>query len=118
MRLGACTSRRKGFVRQVERFWLCDRCSSSVTIAYAKGRGIVTVPLPAISDKSTTAEQPSAVLTEVQIVPRGKASYGRTGELGVRNLRRGKIGRQNLVSGGRVSLGGQAEHPALERLSG
>lgn len=40
------TSRRKGFVRQIERFWLCDRCSRSVTIAYEKGRGIVTVPLP------------------------------------------------------------------------
>jgi hypothetical protein len=40
------TSRRKGFLRQIERFWLCDRCSRSVTIAYEKGRGIVTVPLP------------------------------------------------------------------------
>jgi hypothetical protein len=45
------TARRKGFVRQIERFWLCDRCSRSVTIAYENGRGIVTVPLPAITDK-------------------------------------------------------------------
>lgn len=43
------TSHRKGFVRQIERFWLCDRCSRSVTIAYEKGGGIVTVPLPANS---------------------------------------------------------------------
>ena len=31
--------------RHLEFFWLCDECASAVTLAYTKGRGIVTRPL-------------------------------------------------------------------------
>ena len=33
--------------RQMERYWLCDGCSSILTLAFERGRGMVTVPLPA-----------------------------------------------------------------------
>ena len=33
-------------VRHVERFWLCDRCCSLLTLTFEKGRGVVAVPLP------------------------------------------------------------------------
>lgn len=33
--------------RQVERYWLCDGCSSLLTLTFERGRGMVTVPLPA-----------------------------------------------------------------------
>jgi hypothetical protein len=32
--------------RQVERYWLCDSCSSLLTLTFERGRGMVTVPLP------------------------------------------------------------------------
>ena len=31
----------------MERFWLCDGCSSLLTLTFERGRGMVTVPLPA-----------------------------------------------------------------------
>lgn len=31
--------------RRIEYFWLCGPCSSSMTLAYEKGKGVVTVPL-------------------------------------------------------------------------
>jgi hypothetical protein len=33
--------------RQMERYWLCDGCSSLLTLTFERGRGMVTVPLPA-----------------------------------------------------------------------
>lgn len=33
--------------RQMERYWLCDGCSSVLTLTFERGRGMVTVPLPA-----------------------------------------------------------------------
>ena len=35
----------KKSARHLEFFWLCDECASAVTLAYTKGRGIVTRPL-------------------------------------------------------------------------
>jgi hypothetical protein len=32
--------------RQVERYWLCDDCSSFLTLTFEPRRGMVTVPLP------------------------------------------------------------------------
>jgi hypothetical protein len=40
-------SRRERAVHRVERFWLCDGCSSLLTLTFERGRGMVTVPLPA-----------------------------------------------------------------------
>lgn len=43
----APTTRRVRSVRQRERYWLCDSCSSLLTLTFERGRGMVTVPLPA-----------------------------------------------------------------------
>jgi hypothetical protein len=37
--------------RQVEHFWLCDDCSSILTLTFERGRGMVTVPLPEVAGK-------------------------------------------------------------------
>jgi len=31
--------------RRIEYFWLCDQCAPRLTLAYERGRGVVTVPL-------------------------------------------------------------------------
>ena len=44
---GLCpTNRRERLARRVERYWLCDCCSSLLTLTFERGRGMVTVPLP------------------------------------------------------------------------
>lgn len=40
-------NRRERPTGQMERFWLCDGCSSQLTLTFERGRGMVTVPLPA-----------------------------------------------------------------------
>jgi hypothetical protein len=45
---GATSAIRRGRPgRQRERYWLCDSCSSLLTLTFERGRGMVTVPLPA-----------------------------------------------------------------------
>jgi hypothetical protein len=39
-------NRRERPLRSVERYWLCDCCSSLLTLTFERGRGMVTVPLP------------------------------------------------------------------------
>ena len=39
-------NRRQRLARRVERYWLCDCCSSLLTLTFERGRGMVTVPLP------------------------------------------------------------------------
>lgn len=43
----AAASRRERPAGQLERFWLCDGCSLRLTLTFERGRGMVTVPLPA-----------------------------------------------------------------------
>lgn len=31
--------------RHVEHYWLCDQCSSALTLVFESGRGVATVPL-------------------------------------------------------------------------
>jgi hypothetical protein len=38
--------RRERSTRRMERYWLCDACSAVLTLAFERGRGMVTVPLP------------------------------------------------------------------------
>jgi hypothetical protein len=38
--------RRNQPIRRVERYWLCDDCSSVLTLTFEKGCGVVTVPIP------------------------------------------------------------------------
>jgi hypothetical protein len=40
-------NRRERLARRVERYWLCDHCSSLLTLSFERGRGMVTVPLAA-----------------------------------------------------------------------
>lgn len=35
-------------LRKVEHFWLCDDCSSHLTLAFEQERGIITVPIPLV----------------------------------------------------------------------
>jgi hypothetical protein len=39
--------RRERSARRFERYWLCDRCASVLTLTFERGRGMVMVPLPA-----------------------------------------------------------------------
>jgi hypothetical protein len=39
--------RRRFRARQIERYWLCERCSASLTLMLEKSGGILAVPLPA-----------------------------------------------------------------------
>ncbi len=50
----ACANRKNRSPRRVERYWLCDRCCSSLTLIFEKGRGMVTVPLPSPKTPLTT----------------------------------------------------------------
>jgi hypothetical protein len=47
--------------RQIERYWLCDGCSSRLTLTFERGRGMVTVPLPA-----RNTPDPALHLSQVQ----------------------------------------------------
>ena len=38
--------RRERSGRHRERYWLCDNCSSLLTLTFERGRGMVTVPIP------------------------------------------------------------------------
>jgi hypothetical protein len=33
--------------RKVEHYWLCNECSSFLTLTFERGQGMITVPLPA-----------------------------------------------------------------------
>lgn len=39
--------------RRVEHFWLCNQCSSFLTLTFEKGRGMITVPLPDVGARKT-----------------------------------------------------------------
>jgi hypothetical protein len=42
----ATATRKERTARRMERYWLCDECSSLLTLTFQRGRGMVTVPLP------------------------------------------------------------------------
>ena len=54
-------SRRERISRRVERYWLCDCCSSLLTLTFERGRGMVTVPLP-----SRNSHVPASHLKQMQ----------------------------------------------------
>lgn len=41
--------------RKVEHYWLCNQCSSFLTLTFERGRGMITVPLPANGGRKTVA---------------------------------------------------------------
>ena len=44
--------RRPRPARRIEHYWLCDPCALLLTLTFEKGRGMITVPLPAPTGKS------------------------------------------------------------------
>ena len=59
-------SRRGRSARTVERYWLCDGCSSVLTLTFERGRGMVTVPLPGRS-----TQMPGGHLAQMQPTSKG-----------------------------------------------
>ena len=55
------SSSRHARSRRMERYWLCDACSPLLTLTFERGRGMVTVPLPARNSR-----RPAAHLTPMQ----------------------------------------------------
>ncbi len=68
------SNRRERLARRVERYWLCDCCSSLLTLTFERGRGMVTVPLPA-----RNMDLPASHLKQVQPIK----GYQRTVERAV-----------------------------------
>jgi hypothetical protein len=63
----------------VERYWLCDSCSSTLTLAFEKGRGVSTVPLPDHAKSSRVPGIPIASLKTVMREPRScRTAIGRS----------------------------------------
>jgi hypothetical protein len=64
----ALTGRRERSPRRMERYWLCDGCSSLLTLTFERGRGMVTVPRPGRSGLA-----PGAHLTQTPPMPEYRA---------------------------------------------
>jgi hypothetical protein len=41
--------------QRIEFFWLCAECSSTMTLAFQRGKGVVMVPLPAAAPRQAAA---------------------------------------------------------------
>jgi hypothetical protein len=41
--------------RRIEHYWLCNECSSFLTLTFEKGSGMITVPLPDLGIRKTVA---------------------------------------------------------------
>jgi hypothetical protein len=48
-------------LRRVEHYWLCNQCSSFLTLTFERGRGVTTVPLPSVTKKTVAAASVSDV---------------------------------------------------------
>lgn len=44
--------RKRRYLRQVERYWLCDRCAIAFTLTVEHGGQMITVPLPGREKKA------------------------------------------------------------------
>jgi hypothetical protein len=40
-------------LHRIEHYWLCDECSSFLTLTFEKGHGMITIPLPDSVGKKT-----------------------------------------------------------------
>ena len=40
-------------LHRIEHYWLCDECSSFLTLTFEKGNGMITIPLPDAAGKKT-----------------------------------------------------------------
>lgn len=55
---GPAGSARKRGSRRIEHYWLCDECSSHVTLTFDQHQGVLTVPLPDGIGKKTVRMVP------------------------------------------------------------
>lgn len=63
----------------IERYWLCDSCSATLTLAFEHGRGVSTVPLSDQARSSDTPGIPIASLRTAMREPRPcRAAIGRS----------------------------------------
>ena len=49
------TPQRRMRTARREHYWLCDQCSSLLTLTFEEGRGMITVPLPQAAGKKPIA---------------------------------------------------------------
>ena len=52
--------------RRIEHYWLCNECSSFLTLTFEKGSGMITVPLPDLGIRKTVAAVERADLRPAQ----------------------------------------------------
>jgi hypothetical protein len=50
----------EGIKHRIEHFWLCGQCASVLTLAFDKGKGLRTVPLPGSAGKKPVVSVPMA----------------------------------------------------------
>lgn len=66
-----------GRLHRIEHYWLCDECSSFLTLTFEKGQGMITIPLAGATGKKTVrALSHDEIDTEIQPVPAGVARRG------------------------------------------
>jgi hypothetical protein len=71
------TPHKRGGLRRVARYWLCDRCSSWLTLAVESQGELVTVPLPGQSKSAVFGVVSKANATgEIPGVMRGSRAEG------------------------------------------
>jgi hypothetical protein len=58
--IGLTPSRRSRPRRRVEHYWLCDQCSSVLTLIFEKEHGMLTVPLPDANKRALIAQTGAA----------------------------------------------------------
>jgi hypothetical protein len=51
-----------GIQHRIEHFWLCSQCASVLTLAFEKGKGLRTVPLPESAKKKPAVSVPLAAV--------------------------------------------------------
>jgi hypothetical protein len=52
----------EGIQHRIEHFWLCGECASVLTLAFDKGKGLRTVPLPQTARKKPAVSVPLAAM--------------------------------------------------------
>ena len=57
---GLTPTRRSRPRRRVEHYWLCDQCSSVLTLIFEKEQGMLTVPLPEANKRVPIAQTGAA----------------------------------------------------------
>ena len=57
--------------RRVEHYWLCDDCSALLTLAFERGRGLITVPLQQVARVSAVYDEAVTSTHELDLVSHG-----------------------------------------------